>query len=61
MLLVYRTIRSLCGSCIYKRVDVMAVRVWCILSCCVTVVGRIINSKNARYWCKKNKKYVNNF
>ena len=32
MLVVYRTIRSLCGGCIYKRVDVMAVRVWCLLS-----------------------------
>ena len=31
MLVVYRTIRSLCGGCMYKRVDVMAVRVWCLL------------------------------
>jgi hypothetical protein len=28
MLVLYLTIRSLCGGCIYKRVDVMAVRVW---------------------------------
>ena len=30
MLVVYRTIRSLRGGCIYKRLDVMAVRVWCL-------------------------------
>ena len=29
MFVVYRTIRSLRGCCIYKRFDVMAVRVWC--------------------------------
>ena len=28
MLAVYRTVSSLRGGCIYKRVDVMAVRVW---------------------------------
>ena len=30
VLVVYCTIRSLCGGCIYKRFDVMAVRVWCL-------------------------------
>ena len=29
MLVVYSTIRSPSGGCIYKRVDVMAVRAWC--------------------------------
>ena len=37
LLVVYLTIRSLYFGCIYKRVDVMAVRVWCLLSCCGTV------------------------
>ena len=31
MLVVYRTIGSLRGGCMYKRVDVMAVRVWRLL------------------------------
>ena len=31
MLVVYRTTSSLHGGRIYKRVDVMAVRVWCLL------------------------------
>ena len=31
LLVVYRTVRSLRGGCIYKRVDVMAVRVWWLL------------------------------
>ena len=30
LLVVYRTVRSLRGGCIYKSVDVMAVRVWCL-------------------------------
>jgi hypothetical protein len=37
LLVVYRAVRSLRVGCIYKRVDVMAVRVWCLLSCCGTV------------------------
>ena len=31
MLVVYRTVNSVRGGCIYKRVDVIAVRVWCLL------------------------------
>ena len=34
MFVVCRIIRSLCGGSMYKRVDVMAVRVWCLLGCC---------------------------
>ena len=30
MLIVYRTKRSLRVGCIYKHVDVIAVRVWCL-------------------------------
>ena len=37
LLVVYRTISSLRGGCTYKRVDVTAVRVWCLLSCCGAV------------------------
>ena len=34
MLAVYCVTRSLLSGCIYKRIDVMAVCVWCLLSCC---------------------------
>ena len=37
MFFVYRTIGSLRGGCIYKGVDVMAVRVWCLLYVYVTL------------------------
>ena len=32
MLIVYRTVRSLCGGCIYSRVDIMAVLAFIHLS-----------------------------
>jgi hypothetical protein len=38
MLVVYCTTGSLCGGCIYKCFDVMAVHVWCLLSYCVLIL-----------------------
>ena len=38
MLVVYCTTVSFRGGCIYKRVDVIAVRVWCQLSTIILII-----------------------
>ena len=49
MLVVYRTTSSLRGGHIYKRVDIIAVRVWSLLQTCTFYILTITFYQDQQY------------